>query len=248
MPPDWDGEVVDINNLPTSWVTTPESRPLTYAEMEQNAIMFTLFFAVTTFTDRDVPHNNGVVDGLGQQDADEYVWTPQAVAAVLGNITAESSINPSRWQNDAPPEDPDTSDAETGYGLVQWTPFSKYRIWATDNYNPDEWGGWQGNGYLETRRIIYEWENEIQWMPTEQFNFDFHAFAASDRDPGYLADAFLTNYERPADPDASRELRQAWAQFWFNRVTQAIYAGGKSTLWYWLYGFIFNKNFTGRWF
>lgn len=249
MPPEWNGEDIDVDNLPTKWVTTPDqSRALNLDEMEQNACMFTMYFALSSFTDEDVPYNDGHVDGLGERENEPYEWTPEAIAGILGNMTVESTINPSRWQNDTPPEDPETSDAETGYGLVQWTPFSKYRDWVIDGYLPEDWGVWENNGYLETERIAWERREEEQWISTSKYNFDFHAFTRMDKDPSYMADAFLMNYERPADPDATRELRQAWAEYWYYRVTRPIYGYVRSNLWYWLFSYVFSRKYTGRWY
>lgn len=255
--PEWNGEDVDVDNLPTSWVTTPDqSRALTLEEMEQNACMFTMYFALSDFVDTDIPYNDGNLSGLGERELDVRNWTPEAVAGILGNITVESTINPSRWQNDTPPDDPETSDAETGYGLVQWTPFSKYRNWVVsgdngqygDGYLPDLWGTWQNNGYLESERIAFERKEELQWQATSKYNFDFHTFTAMEEEPSYMADAFLTDYERPADPDATRAERQAWAEYWYYRVTRPIYGYVRSNIWYWLFCYVFSRKYGGKWY
>lgn len=218
--PIWSGEVIDLNDLPTDWITA--DRALNISEMTNNAAMFTLYFA----------------DTLEQAYAVPYVWTPESVAAMLGNITGESSINPARWQNDSPPADPETSDAEIGYGLVQWTPFSKYRDWAGD--------GWQGNGDKETERIVWEMENGQQWIALSQFgDMSFSDFAASDKDPEYLANVFLRSYERPADPDGTQHIREQWARYWYEAVVKPIY-GGAPPIWYWMQTFIFNSIYYGR--
>lgn len=257
--PIWDGTEVDVDNLPTAWVITPDkSRALNLEEMTTNACMFTMYFALAEYTDTFIPYNNGHIHGLGNKFLDKRNWTPQAVAGMLGNITIESTINPSRWQNDEPPEDPETSDAETGYGLVQWTPFSKYRNWVLPGapkedwdeglgYNPDLWNTWLNNGYLESERISAERDNEVQWIPTSKYNFSFKAFGMSEEEPSYLADAFLMDYERPADPDATRQDRMDWAEYWYNKVTKPIY-GYTNPWWYWLYGYVFSKKYTGRWY
>lgn len=215
--PDWDGEIIDVNNLPTSWISG--NRALNVAEMANNAAMFTQYFAVT----------------LDQRYTIPYVWSPEAVAAMLGNMVAESTINPGRWQNGYVPEYPDTSDEETGYGLVQWTPFSKYRDWAGDD--------WQDNGEKETKRIVWEMENGAQWMSLSQFNdMSFRDFAASELEPEYLANVFLRSYERPADPDGTQQTREKWARYWYESVVKPIYERNNN-LWYWLFPYIFNRNF-----
>jgi len=59
-------------------------------------------------------------------------WSDKAIAAMLGNVTYESGINPWRWQGDYVPtflefEGWTTDEAALhGYGLVQFTPASTY--------------------------------------------------------------------------------------------------------------------------
>lgn len=262
MPPKWNGEDIDVERLPTKWITTPgSSRALTLSEMENNAAMFTQYFACVNFTDTDVPYNNGRLEGLGIRETDEDIWewTPQAIAGILGNMTMESTINPSRWQNDDPPADPDTSDAETGYGLVQWTPFSKYRDWVLQGdpddptypnagYLPELWGTWQNNGYLQTERIAWERREEKQWIGTPNYNFNFHQFTEKKDSPSLMALYFLYNYERPADPNATQEQRMAWAEYWYYRVTRPIYGYLRPNICYWLFPYVFSKKYMGRWY
>ena len=52
-------------------------------------------------------------------------WSKEAVCAMLGNMQSESTINPGIWQG------LDSSRVDLGYGLVQWTPSTKYTSWAT---------------------------------------------------------------------------------------------------------------------
>lgn len=262
MPPRRPWGEIDVTNLPDHWITTPDqSRALNLAEMENNACMFTMYYAMGTYTDTGVPRNNGVITGLNNaaQDIDRRTWTPEAVSAVLGNATAESTINPSRWQNDTPPPDPETGTEDTGYGIVQWTPYSKYRDWVLGTsdewdgypdemrgYNPEFFGTWQNNGYLQSERIAWERDKNLQWLSTSQYNMSFADFAASRDDPETLADAFMLCYERPADPNASRAERQAWARYWFERVVLPIYGDLPPGIWKWFMPYIFNKIYVIR--
>ena len=52
-------------------------------------------------------------------------WTINSISAILGNMQAESSINPGRWQSD------DVGNYSLGYGLVQWTPVTKQTDWGS---------------------------------------------------------------------------------------------------------------------
>ena len=49
-------------------------------------------------------------------------WSVHAICAMLGNIQSESTINPGIWESLSP--------YSGGYGLVQWTPYTKYSNWA----------------------------------------------------------------------------------------------------------------------
>lgn len=110
-------------------------------------------------------------------------WSLNAISGLLGNMQAESSINPGRWQGNNVGVGP-------AYGLVQWDPFTKYTYWATNQgLDPSEMDS-------NLSRIYYEIENNIQWIPTLIYNFSFQEFTTSNESPEYLASAFLKNYER----------------------------------------------------
>src|SRR5690554_8196280 len=51
-------------------------------------------------------------------------WTRESISAMCGNMRHESSINPDMYEYGYAWED------DRGYGLVQWTPRSKYWDWA----------------------------------------------------------------------------------------------------------------------
>lgn len=145
-------------------------------------------------------------------------WTLNAVSAMLGNMQSESTINPGIWEN----LDPIISN---GYGLVQWTPSTKYSDWAGP--------GWEDNGPKECERIVWELENGVQWYPTVKYPMTFEEFSQSTDPVGVLAQAFLYNYERPAI------LEQPWrstqAEYWFE------FLGGVPAIPAWLL-FKFNKR------
>lgn len=124
-------------------------------------------------------------------------WTVNAIAAMFGNMQTESTLNPGIWEN----LDPFIG----GYGLVQWTPYTKYSEWAGTD--------WQDNGQKEMERIIYELENHLQWISTSLYPMTFRDFSQSDKPPAYLAQAFLYNYERPAVKPQPARSRQA--EYWY---------------------------------
>lgn len=131
-------------------------------------------------------------------------WTLNAIAGLLGNMQAESSLNPGRWQSE------DVGNVEGGYGLVQWTPASKYLNWCYDNLltDPSEMDN-------NLNRIIYEVNVGIQWIATDTYNFSFEEFTKSTQSPEYLASAFLKNYERAGVEveDVRRNNAKTWYEF-----------------------------------
>lgn len=72
-------------------------------------------------------------------------------------------------------------------------------------------------------RIIYEIENNLQWIPTQTYNFSFEEFSKSELSPYELGLAFLSNYERPADPNQPQRGTQA--EFWFEFLGGVIIGG-----------------------
>lgn len=62
-------------------------------------------------------------------------------------------------------------------------------------------------------RILYEVENNIQWIATSTYNYTFREFTQSTDTPYNLALAFLANYERPADPN--QPARGTQAEYWY---------------------------------
>lgn len=163
-----------------SWIV--KNAPLTEAEMQNNAFVFASYMM-----------------GHG--------WTLESVCGMLGNLQSESRINPGAWQGYVQPF-PTPAD-KVGFGLTQWTPYTKYTDWAGTNY---------ASGNKQCDRIIYERDNKIQFYPTTNYPMTFAEFSQSTRDPGYLAQVFLYNYERPALPDP--RTRAAQARTWYDYLNK----------------------------
>lgn len=144
-------------------------------------------------------------------------WSVQAIAGILGNMESESTMNPGRWQSN------DIGNYSGGYGLVQWTPASKYIDWCFEKgIAPEDMDS-------NLSRIIYEVENRIQWIATDSYDFSFSTFTTSTEDPYYLACAFAWNYERSyvvlygreEEQEALRQKRGGYARSWYE------YLGGE---------------------
>lgn len=121
-------------------------------------------------------------------------WTMNAVAGILGNMQSESSINPGRWQYDNPAP---VSPSGIGYGLVQWTPYTKYTEWVTGDASTMD---------NNLSRILYEVANNIQWGAGIYGTppYSFYEFTQSTEDPYTLGMNFVRYYERPQTVSPSR--------------------------------------------
>ena len=138
-------------------------------------------------------------------------WTIEAIAALLGNMESESTINPGIWENM-------TLDILGGYGLVQWTPSTIYTMWATSNdYDI-------ADGDAQLLWIDTMTELTGQWIPTDEYPLSFAQFKRSTASPQYLASAFLKNFER-AGVEVESE-RRTQASKWYNYMTNGRGSGG----------------------
>ena len=145
-------------------------------------------------------------------------WTLNAVAGILGNMQHESTINPGRWEGDDPGDGP-------GYGLVQWTPYTKYTEWAELNGHSDP-STMDGN----LARLIYDFTHNVQYYATDSYPESRSEFTESTKSAYYLACAFAWNYERSAvvlygteeEKEALRQKRGNSATYWYE------YLGGST--------------------
>lgn len=139
-------------------------------------------------------------------------WTDNSICALLGNMQAESTINPGRWQSDRVGGDA----SGHGYSLVQWTPYTKYTNWCSSQ-------GYSDPSEMDSAlaRIRYEVANSIQWIGVGSFyGMSFKEFTQSNESVRTLASAFLLCYERPADQSSSvQNYRGELAESWYTYLT-----------------------------
>lgn len=129
-------------------------------------------------------------------------WTKNAICAVLGNMETESTINPGLWQGRI------YGNMTGGFGLVQWTPATKYIYWANKN------GLKYDNMNSELNRMQYEVDtNNDQWINR---NMTFKQFTQSKDSANNLAMIFLSSYERPKVPNQPNRGTQA--EYWYNAL------------------------------
>jgi hypothetical protein len=139
-------------------------------------------------------------------------WAPEAICALCGNMSHESWINPDVWEFGY------NHSLDRGFGLVQWTPASKYIDWATAAGL--DWH----TGDSQLSRIDYEATEDIQWIANghnkrygkeSKYDFSFADFRinAPNLTIPELTEAFMWNYEGPNYTAGSNSLpdRQAFA-------------------------------------
>lgn len=138
-------------------------------------------------------------------------WSPTAVCGMLGNMETESTINPGIWQN------LDAGNTSLGYGLVQWTPATKYLTWCeARGLDPSHMDS-------ALARIEWELDNGEQYYPTDAYPLTFPQFKVSTESAAYLAQAFLRNYERPADQ--TQPARSTQAERWYTLLKGTVGGG-----------------------
>jgi len=129
-------------------------------------------------------------------------WSREAICGMLGNMQTESTINPGIWQN------LDAGNTRLGFGLVQWTPATKYINWA--NKRGLATAAMDSN----LKRIEWEVQNNVQWINP---SMTFRQFTKRTTSPEDCARLFLKHYERPANPN--QPARATQARYWYNNLS-----------------------------
>lgn len=148
-------------------------------------------------------------------------WAFEAVCAILGNIQSEGQTQPGKWQSD------NYGDMSTGFGLVQWTPASKYINWAVGIWtHADPWAPFYYSGWYECYRIALEFAQRLggQWISTVEYPATAAEFATGvaleriSEEPyqrvSWAVSAFMHDYERPASYGSeSQRIARAWETY-----------------------------------
>lgn len=120
------------------------------------------------------------------------VATDACIAGIIGNMVRESTMNPNLWENGI-------GATSGGYGLVQWTPATKY---IGTSYCPSDYASnadANGNGQMQLLQAGIEnlwtaWPGE--WAPSYGgYSYTYQEFYAL-TDPLEACKAFLNQYER----------------------------------------------------
>lgn len=138
-------------------------------------------------------------------------WTLQAICGLMGNMQAESRINPGAWQGYK-------ENLKLGYGLVQWTPATKYFEWA------DAAKLERSNIKSQLDRILFELAQGLQFYSSSAYKMTFKEYVKSTETPEKLAYVFLNNYERPGD--RNQPHRQTYARAWYSYFSEQAEKSG----------------------
>lgn len=137
---------------------------------------------------------------------EQVPWTVEAVAGLYGNINKEDPRwNPGQYQSGV-------TNPEKGYGLVQWTPATKYQNWVAEQ-------GLGNNWQMENQcyRLGMEVNKDYgQWYvrPQSPYKYSFYEYIQKTDEPEELAKAFYWNYEYSAAEDPTN--RPQLARKWYN--------------------------------
>lgn len=133
-------------------------------------------------------------------------WTLEAICGMLGNMEDEGLFNPAQWQIGHPIEDPREHN-DTGFGLVQWTPWQKYASWCEQNgYD------WRNNYDYELDRIQFEVDYGLQWdnnRPYHPYPYTFAEYTQLQEDLETMTEMFFWCYE--------------YGTWFYSRITNAYY-------------------------
>lgn len=134
-------------------------------------------------------------------------YTKNAICGLLGNMSQESNMNPGFWQRGG-----------SGYGLVQWTPGSKYRNWAIQHGYPCGTDYSQPEKYFAGQLVWLDTLSDAtgQWQHKSGFPRTFAEYKKSTQSPEWCALAFEKCFEQAGRPVMT--VRNQWARRCWNSL------------------------------
>lgn len=160
-------------------------------------------------------------------------WKKPQIAAMLGNMCQESTLNCGMWEHakggtaPIPANDYSAAAENQGFGLVQWTPASKLCAWSNAVFGSGDlqYPYWY-SGSVQVARIMWELENGGQWNSANPLGYKtFREFYDSDvTDIGSLCACFFFGYEQAGQTiwNATGQTRVKYALQWAERVKAYI--------------------------
>ena len=131
-----------------------------------------------------------------------YGWSFNAICGMLGNMMRESTVNPGIWENLG-------SDPSLGFGLVGWTPATRYFAWANSHGYEKE------DGYGQLDWLQNELPTNGDWIPQGDYSgVSFNDFRYTQTmTPAQCAECFCINFERPGV--VAMDERVYWANYFY---------------------------------
>lgn len=138
-------------------------------------------------------------------------WSYNAIAGLLGNMEAESSINAGVVEGYVTTNPPDK-----GYGFIQWTDSHATSVyqnplwqWTYRTYGDYNWDD------PDRQLIFINGDDRAGWLPVSGYNMSYDEFKVSTEAPDYLARAYFYNRER----GTWTESRATRALYWYEYIT-----------------------------
>ena len=134
-------------------------------------------------------------------------WSKNAICGAIANMQAESTINPGLWEKG--------NATNPGYGLVQWTPATKWTDYA------DSYGYNHSDLNRQLEYLIYSMQpGRGEWLVggvASTYQLYASEYISSTRSAYDLAIVFLLCYERPLDQsDSVKSYRGSLANNWLS--------------------------------
>lgn len=156
-----------------------------------------------------------------------FGWKLNPICGLLGNVERESGYNPWRWESDTVLASTDTEliahSRSHGYGLFQFTPAGKYiynsyaQSLAAYGPNFSDRVGYDVDG---TAQLAYL-DDYGDYIPTRNFPISYADYKTDNSHTlDWLTECWCRNYERPAHPEQSMNLRKQSARYWFGVLSQ----------------------------
>lgn len=153
-------------------------------------------------------------------------WTNNAIAAMLGNMELEGQLNPAQWEYGY-------GVYGGGFGLSQWTPYTKLSTWLGT--------GWETNYTGQLQRINWEAQpanQGVQWTPYgvvtiegETFNFENYTFQQFAHDTTHTLRWLVACYEQSYERGTPAiNTRYSYAASWLTFIN-GISSSRKLPLW-----------------
>lgn len=151
----------------------------------------------------------------------EKGWSKEAICGLFGNIEQEGNFNPGTWEVKKNGYGP-------GYGLVQWTPASKFFKHANLTEEiAKNLADKDPKKLMDLQLDFLIWSckkntpsDKREWFPTQSFGspkkISFEDFTKSNQSPKILALVFHGSYERSKDTKEMQKEREESAIKWYN--------------------------------